>query len=428
MNLDIFGLFKQEIRPALGCTEPAAVALACAAAAEQLQGPVCRVLVQTDPNIYKNGMGVFIPGTGKTGLLWAAALGALSAKPVLELQVLSGCADYLQQADQLIAQGAIEVVPGLPAGRLTIVARVEQTNGDYALAEITDAHAHITRLAKNGQTVWQDDHQVAKAIITVNAQDLLDYPLEELIAACDQLSDDAYEYVWECALANQRVSQAGLERNLGLGLGWHYRKLIEQSLLGNDLANQAMAATAAAADARMSGWDETVFSTNGSGNQGITASLPVLTVGEMLLCSRREIAEALAISQLVTIYVKQHIGKLSALCACAVAAAVGAACGIAKLRKQPFQVMSEAIKIMVANLTGMICDGAKLSCSIKLATAASTAVQAALLAQSGLAAPLADGIIAESVEETIKNLGQVSNPGMVETDRVILDVMMKCRP
>lgn len=425
-NLDIFKLFKQEIRPALGCTEPAAVALACAAAAKQLGGAVCRVQVQTDPNIYKNGMGVFIPGTGKTGLLWAAALGALSAKPALELQVLTGCNHFLQQAEQLIATGAVEVVPSQPAGRLSVIAKVEQSNGEYALAEIRDAHAHITRLEKNGQIVWEDN-ELVQAETTVSPRDLLQYPLEELVAACSQLSDSAYEYVWECAKANQRVSAAGLEHNLGLGLGWHYQQLMVEGLLGNDLANQAMTCTAAAADARMSGWDETVFSTNGSGNQGITASIPVLTVGEALQCSQREIAEALAVSQLVTIYVKQHIGKLSALCACAVAAAVGAACGVARLRKQPFYVMGEAIKIMVANLTGMICDGAKISCSIKLATAASTAVQAALLAQSGLAAPLADGIIAESVEDTIRNLGQVSNPGMVETDKVILDVMMKCR-
>ena len=212
-----------------------------------------------------------------------------------------------------------------------------------------------------------------------------------------------------------------------ISLGWHYQKLMESGLLGSDLANLAMTATAAAADARMSGWDKPVFSTNGSGNQGITASLPVLTVGETLGCSDQQIAKALVVSQVVTIYVKQHIGKLSALCACAVAAAVGAACGVVQLLDAPYETMAAAINIMVANLTGMICDGAKVSCSIKLATAASTAVQAALLAHAGLVVPAADGIIGNTAEETIKNLGSVSNPGMVETDRVILDVMTQCR-
>lgn len=425
MSLDIHSLLKQEIRPALGCTEPAAVALACAVAAHQLQSSVCKVTVQTDPNVYKNGMGVYIPGTGKTGLLWAAALGALSAKPDLELQVLSGCNHYLALAEQLISAGQVSVSPGQPAGKLSIVAEVQTADGQIAVAEISGAHSHVHRLEVNGKAVWQDK-DIPQAIANTTAADLVSHPLQELVAACSSLSEEAYTYVLDCARANQRVSQAGLKQDLGLGLGWHYQKLINRGMLGNDLANLAMTATAAAADARMSGWDETVFSTNGSGNQGITASLPVLTVGEAMQCSDREIAEALAVSQVVTIYVKQHIGKLSALCACAVAAAIGAACGVVRLRQAPFSVMAEAVKIMVANLTGMICDGAKISCSIKLATAASTAVQAALLAQAGLAAPIADGIIAETVEETIRNLGQVSNPGMVETDRVILDVMMKC--
>lgn len=424
MNLDLYSLLQDEIRPALGCTEPAAVALACALAAHHLPGPVQRVTVQTDPNVYKNGMGVYIPGTGKTGLLWASALGALSAKPELELQVLAGCDQYMEQAAQLIADGQVSVSPGQPKGRLSICARVDNADG-HAVAEILGSHSHVHRLTVNGEVIWQEAESDAGSVKLASAADLVNYPLQELVQACLQLSPAAYSFLLECARANQRVSQAGLERKLGLGLGWHYHQLMQEGQLGQDLANLAMTATAAAADARMSGWDEPVFSTNGSGNQGITASVPVLTAGEALGRSEQEIAEALAISQIVTIYVKQHIGKLSALCACAVAAAIGATCGVVHLLHAPFETMTEAVKIMVANLTGMICDGAKVSCSIKLATAASTAVQAALLARAGLAAPLADGIIADTVEETIRNLGTVSNPGMVETDRVILDVMMQ---
>jgi L-cysteine desulfidase len=423
LSLDLFGLLQEEIQPALGCTEPAAVALACALAAHHLSGPITKVTVSTDPNVYKNGMGVYIPGTDKTGLLWASALGALSARPEQELQLLAGCDQYLEQAAHLIGAGAISVSPGQPKGRLSITARVENEE-NYAIAEILGSHSHLHHLSVNGETIWQEEDALAAAP-GISASDLAAFPLRELVAACDQLPGAAYRYVLECARANQRVSNAGLAQNLGLGLGWHYQQLMQDKLLGEDLANQAMAATAAAADARMSGWDEPVFSTNGSGNQGITASVPVLTVGEALARTDQEIALALAISQVVTIYVKQHIGKLSALCACAVAAAIGATCGVSQLLGEPFETMSEAIKIMVANLTGIICDGAKVSCSIKLATAASTAVQAALLAQAGLAAPLADGIIADTVEETIRNLGTISNPGMVETDRVILDVMMQ---
>jgi L-cysteine desulfidase len=423
MDIDLYTMLQQEIRPALGCTEPAAVALACALAAHRLDGEVTRVTVGTDPNVYKNGMGVYLPGTGETGLLFAAALGAVAGRPELELQVLVDCASKLEQARQLIEAGKVEVTPSQAAGTLSIVARVE-TSAGYAIAQISGSHTNLTRLVVNGETIHEQEECGRDAEPGPLAASLRDYPLWELIAECHNLVAEAYSHVLAAAKGNQEVAKSGLAEELGLGLGYHYQELINRRLMGNDLANQAMAATAAAADARMSGVDKPVWSTNGSGNQGITASLPVLTVGQALGKSDQELAVALTISQVVTVYVKQHIGKLSALCACALAAAIGASCGVVYLLGGDYGAMEEAIKVMVANLTGMICDGAKISCSLKLATAANTAVQAALLATNGLATTVADGIIGNTAEETIRNLGTVSNPGMVETDRVILDVML----
>jgi L-cysteine desulfidase len=423
MDIDLYTMLQQEIRPALGCTEPAAVALACALAAHRLDGEVTRVTVGTDPNVYKNGMGVYLPGTGETGLLFAAALGALAGRPELELQVLVDCASKLEQARQLIEAGKVEVTPSQAAGTLSIVARVE-TSAGYAIAQISGSHTNLTRLVVNGETIHEQEECGRDAEPGPLAASLRDYPLWELIAECHNLVAEAYSHVLAAAKGNQEVAKSGLAEELGLGLGYHYQELINRRLMGNDLANQAMAATAAAADARMSGVDKPVWSTNGSGNQGITASLPVLTVGQALGKSDQELAVALTISQVVTVYVKQHIGKLSALCACALAAAIGASCGVVYLLGGDYGAMEEAIKVMVANLTGMICDGAKISCSLKLATAANTAVLAALLATNGLATTVADGIIGNTAEETIRNLGTVSNPGMVETDRVILDVML----
>lgn len=425
MILDLYALLKEELKPALGCTEPAAVALACAVAARNLHDqPVSKVTVVTDPNVYKNGMGVYIPGTGQTGLLMAAALGALSGQPDLELQVLNGCSTHVQQARELIDAGKVCVEHGEALGYMYINARVDSAEG-YAEATIQGSHTHLTKVTVNGETLWQAEvtETPVAAKTSSLASQLPQYKLSELIAGCKQLPQPAYEFILASARTNQRVAMAGRAQKLGMGLGWHYDKLMQNGRLGNDLANLAMVNTAAAADARMSGWDEPVISTNGSGNQGITASLPVLTVGEAMHQTELEIGIALAISQIVTIYVKQHIGKLSALCACAVAAAVGASCGVSYLLGSSEEAMEQSVKLMVANLTGMICDGAKVSCAIKLATAASTAVQAALLANAGLIAPPTDGIIADTVEETIRNLGKVSNPGMVETDRVILDVM-----
>lgn len=421
MKLDLYALLRQEIRPALGCTEPAAVALACATAASYLNSAPQRVVVETDPNVFKNGMGVFIPGTKRTGLHLASALGALAGKPQLELEVLSGCERYVSAAEMMVQNQQVSVTPSRPWGTISILARV--SSGDEEVtALIEGSHTHLALVTKNKEVIYEDPYQ-AGATEDSNSSCLLHYSVRELVTACESLPDKAYDFLLSCARSNQEVSRAGIAQQLGLGLGYRYQQLMEVQKTCGDLANLVLAATAGAADARMSGYNMPVFSTNGSGNQGITASLPVLTVGEKLGKGDKQIAIALAISQIITIYVKQHIGKLSALCACAVAAAIGASCGIVYLLDAPYTTMEETIKLMVANLTGMICDGAKVSCSLKLATAAQTAVQTALLAKEGLTAPVGDGIVAATVEDTIRNLGSVSNPGMIETDNVILNVM-----
>lgn len=423
MKLDLFALLQNEIRPALGCTEPAAVALACAVAASYLDEPPLRVDVQTDPNVFKNGMGVFIPGTKQTGLYLASALGALAGKPELELEVLSGCERYLTRAQTMVRNQQVTVSPTRPRGGISILAQVTTEKGE-ATALIEGSHTHVAKVTVNGIVILENPAKTT-AIDDNCSSYLLDYSIKELITACQNLPAPAYQFLLDSAFSNLAVAEAGIQQQLGLGLGGKYQQLMDSGQLNRDLANLALTATAGAADARMSGYDAPVYSTNGSGNQGITASLPVLVVGQELHRPEEEIAIGLAISQIVTLYVKQRIGRLSALCACAVAAAIGASCGIAYLMEAPYASLEETIKLMVANLTGMICDGAKVSCSLKLATAASTAVQTAMLAKLGMVAPVGDGIISATVEETLRNLGSVSNPGMLETDNIILDVMLQ---
>lgn len=425
MKLDLFALLKNEIRPALGCTEPAAVALACAAAASYLEGTPQRIDVHTDPNIFKNGMGVFIPGTKHTGLFIASALGALAGKPELELEVLSGCEHYLQQAQDMILNNQVTVIPDRPRGTISVLATVSDGE-DTVTALIEGSHTHLARVIVNDKLVHEDIIEAEEKIATIHCpEQLLNYSIKDLITACGELPDEAYSFLMKCALSNQEVSRIGISQKLGLGLGWRYQQLISTGEMTRDLANLALTATAGASDARMSGYNAPVYCTNSSGNQGIGASLPVLVVGQELCKSEREIGIALAISQIITIYVKMHIGNLSALCAGAIASATGASCGIAFLLDAPYKAIEETISIMAANLTGIICDGAKLACSLKLATAASTAVQTAQLAKLGMVAPIGDGIVAETAEATLRNLGTVCNPGMVETDSTILAVMRK---
>lgn len=417
---NIVELLKKEVRPALGCTEPAAVALACAYAAHGLEGEIEEVRVFVDPNVYKNGMGVFVPGADAVGLPIAAALGALIADPVLELQVLSAVKPGMKErALKLILEGRVTVEPVGEFGQLRIAATV-RTGECEGMAEISGTHTHLSALFRDGkQTFTAPVQETSLGVLSW----LKHYSVKDIVDAV-QGKGKELTFLIELAYQNKVVAQAGLSQSMGVGLGWNLRRLMEEGKLGTDGPNRIMCHVAAAADARMSGYFEPVISTNGSGNQGITASLPVLLAYEdMQNVSQERLAEALAISHLITIYVKQHIGKLSAICACAMAAAIGASCGISYLWGQSEEELENCIGLMAANLTGMICDGAKVSCSFKLATAALTAVQSTMLAGVGVCAPANDGILSFSAEETILNLGQVSNPGMRETDRVILNLM-----
>ena len=429
---NIVELLRREVRPALGCTEPAAVALACAYAAYGVEGDIEEVRVFVDPNVYKNGMGVFVPGADAVGLPIAAALGALIADPGLELQVLGAVKPGMKElACRLISEGRVTVEPVGEFGQLRIAATV-RSGGCESIAEISGTHTHLSALFRNGkQTFTAPVQETSLGVLSW----LKEYTVKDIVRAV-QGKGTELKFLVPLAYQNKTVAQAGLSEPMGVGLGWNLRRLMDEGRLGTDGPNRIMCHVAAAADARMSGYFEPVISTNGSGNQGITASLPVLLAYEDMVSkdtdcvskdtdcvSENRLAEALAISHLITIYVKQHIGKLSAICACAMAAAIGASCGISYLWGQSEEQLENCIGLMAANLTGMICDGAKVSCSFKLATAALTAVQSAMLAGVGVCAPANDGILSFSAEQTVFNLGEVSKLGMRETDRVILNLM-----
>lgn len=422
--LDLYKLLKNEIQPALGCTEPAAVALACAIAASHIDDAPQKIEVHTDPNIFKNGMGVYIPGTEQTGLYYAASLGALSARPELELEVLKGCEGNLNQAENLINEGRVAVSPDRPIGRLSILAHVSNAAGRSATVLIEEAHTNVVKIEVDGKVIHENKNDALDETQGSDPALLLNYSIKELIDRCQRLPEEAYQFLLATAENNFEVGQVGLEKQLGLKAGWHYQQLILSGQMADDMSNRILVATTAAADARMSGYEKTVYSVNGSGNQGITASVPVLVAGRYLNLPQKQIAIALAISQTLTIYAKQRIGKLSALCACTVAAGLGAGAGIAYLLGATEQKIEETIKLMVANISGVICDGAKTGCSLKIATAVRAAAQAAQLAKQGLEARDNDGIIAPTLEATLYNLGLISIPGMIETDETILKIMM----
>lgn len=409
------------IKPALGCTEPGAVALAAAYAGKELgEGPVTRIDITVDPNVYKNGVAVVVPGTGRVGLEIAAALGALIRDPSLELSVLRNITpELLMRAEKLLESGKVKVSL---KDRQGLYVEATVFSGDhYARALLEGGHTHLTHLSCNGQSLLQRENESAASAGI--QPDWEQATLAGLIDAVVSLSTEELSFFEDCIRMNTAAARYGMEKRLGMAIGATLQELIRDKLLTDDLINSAKIQTAAAADARMSGENIPVMSVAGSGNHGLTAILPVVAAAERLSIPHEKLHRALAVSAVTTLYIKRFTGNLSALCGCAVAAATGACAGIVWMMGGNHAQIAAAVKNMIANLTGMICDGGKVGCALKLSAAAGVAVETALLSMKNVLVPETNGIIFASVDATIRNLGRVSNPGMLETDKVIIEIM-----
>lgn len=417
-------LLKAEVIPAMGCTEPGAVALAAAQAGKVLNKPVDSIEIAVNANIYKNGMAVGIPGTGSTGLEIAAALGAIKQQPEQRLSVLAAVSqEELAGARQLLSEGRVRITVDDGKSNLWICALIK-AGADWSRVIIADHHTNIISIEHNGEVLFSKLTDSARE--TVDSRQILrgDITIANLIAAVEQIPSQELSFLLDGVEMNLAAARLGSTRQLGMGIGNVFAEMQAQGIVADDIINYAKRLTAAAADVRMSGETVPIMSSAGSGNHGITVILPVYAVAERMNCSKERLAQAIAISHLVTIYIKIHTGSLSALCGCAVAAATGASAAITWLLGEDIVKIEAAMKNVIANLTGMICDGGKVGCALKLSTAAAAAVESALLAQRQIIVPSTNGIIASTIEETIRNLGKISNPGMIETDKVILRVML----
>ena len=415
-------LLRSEVVPALGCTEPIAVALAVARAREALQSSPCRVSVGTSANIFKNGMGVGIPGTGQTGLIIAAALGAVEGNSQDSLELLKHVNnESVRRAEALIARGSVEVHVAENVAKLYVRASVEDEAGHCATCTIADMHSNIVEVTLDGQVLHcaqgqcpeqgTAPHADARSITVAGIYDFItQVPLEQI------------EFILESERLNRAIAEEGLAGNYGLEVGRKLWARMGTGLVGKGLLEQAMAVTAAASDARMAGSTTPVMSNSGSGNQGITATMPVVAAADFLKSSREQLARALALSHLVAIHIKGYLGRLSALCGCVVASS-GAGCGITYLMGGSLNDIVSTIKNMLGNVTGMLCDGAKVGCALKVSAGVSCAVTSALLAIDGSCISSHDGIIDDCVERTIQNLGSIGSEGMRETDEMVLSIM-----
>ena len=406
-------LLREETLPAIGCTEPVAVARCAAEASACLLKEPYRLHLEVSPYILKNGMHVGIPGTaGLTGLDLACALGSLLPHPEKQMTILGDVSDEkLSKAKAIVQSGSVSVRSADTPYKVWVDVRIDAADGHWARAVIQGTHTHVLLVEKDGQPLRTDRCQESES------RDMPAITLESVYAFATTVSQADLEFLDEIIRVNTRIACEGLARDYGLCVGRHLAN-------SPDAAQQVIAVTAAAADARMSGCQLPVMTNMGSGNQGITASLPVIETAHLLGASREQLLRALAISELVAMEVKTHIGRLSALCGCSIAAAIGAASAMVFLRGGNFEQIAYAVNMMVGDVTGIICDGAKPGCALKIATAVSAAQRAAVLALSLEHTVQPYGIVSSDVEATIQNLGTLGRDGMGNANDVVLRMML----
>ncbi|SHJ11682.1 L-cysteine desulfidase [Clostridium amylolyticum] len=447
---EYLNMLKREVVPALGCTEPIAVAYAVCKGAEVL-GKLPEIIeLNLSVNIIKNALGVGIPGTGMSGINIAAALGAVCNNSSLGLQLLSDLTEeQLLMAKNIVKEERIKITVSDTEEKLFIEA-ICKYKSNISRVIIKHEHTNIVFIEHNGVKIFEyedsEDNKEKlnkieelpiKAIIDNSEEESKGTELSKECASGDKLFsiEDIYnfavnvgfediKFLLNGAEMNKKVSDEGLNQPYGLEVGNKISKSTQFNALGNNLINKIVAATAAASDARMSGCKLPIMTTAGSGNQGITCIIPSVVLAEELGKSEEELARALAISSLITIYIKGYMGRLSPICGAGIAASTGASAAMTYLLGGDIKNIKCAIKNMLADVSGIICDGAKSTCALKIATAVNAAIQCSILAMSNIEPCSNDGIINDDVEKTIENIGSLVANGFDKTDKAILEIML----
>ena len=407
----IIALVHQEVVPAIGCTEPMCVALCTAKATEQLGCRPERIEARLSANILKNAMSVGIPGTGMIGLPIAIALGALIGKSEYQLEVLKDLTpEALEEGKRFVAEDRIDIKLKEGVCDKLYVEMTVFAGDKKETAIIAGSHTHFVTDAsavQHGATVKDDE-------IALNMQLVWDFsttaPLEEI------------QFIEEARKLNMNAARESLKGNYGHNLGKTIDRPLAKGIFGNSIYSHIISRTASACDARMGGAMIPVMSNSGSGNQGICATNPVCVYAKENENTEEELIRALMLSHLTAIYIKQSLGKLSALCGCVVAS-IGSSCGITYLMGGDYARICASVKNMIANLTGMICDGAKPSCSLKITSGVSTALLSSLLAMEGKCVSSGEGIVDNSVDKSIRNLTNIGADAMCKTDDMVLNIM-----
>ena len=412
---------KKEVVPSEGCTEPIAIAYATSIAAEHLKGEIKEVNIYLSKNVIKNALGVGIPGTGGVGIEIAAALGISIQKSYKKLTILSNFTeDELKKAKEIVDKNIINIKQKNTHKALYIeVELLAETSKSKVIIE--DTHTNVTLIECDDEIIMDNNSQVSEDL----EEDYKLFKIADIYNFAKEADFDDIKFILESAKMNEKVSEEGLKGDYGLQVG---SKIIQKgnfNLFSNDASNKIIAASAAASDARMDGCAMPIMTTAGSGNQGIACSIPVAQTARLLDKSEEELARALVLSNLVTIRIKKHMGRLSPLCGAGIAGATGASCGITYLLGGDLENINYCINNMISDLSGMICDGAKETCALKIATGTNAAIQCANLAMNGISATANDGIVAKDVEETIESIETLIQNGFKNVDDTILNIMLE---
>ncbi|MEA1974879.1 MAG: L-serine ammonia-lyase, iron-sulfur-dependent, subunit alpha [Bacillota bacterium] len=417
-------ILKNEVKPAMGCTEPIAVALAAARVKKELgNDDFDKMEVNVSPNFYKNGLAVGIPHTKFIGLDIAALVGFIDGNSDYMLEVLKDVNDNkIKDADKLVDKVKLSIKD---TDKSVYIQVIVYSNNNRVEVVIEDKHDNFTLVKKNDDIIFKNINGTNNSNVSIDLSDFYKMKIIDIVREVEKFDFEDIKFMLDGYKMNRLIATEGLRIKHGFGVGYSLNEMLEDGIIGDSLANRASILTAAASDARMAGVNMPVMSSNGSGNNGITAIIPIVAYAESNDVSDEKIAKAIAISHLVNNYIKNEIGRLSAMCSCSVSAGASSSVAIVWLKGGGEKEIEGTINNMIANVSGMICDGAKRGCSIKLATAASLSIINAELALKGSIVGAKNGIVNGLAEKTIRNLGILSREGMKITDSVILDIMQQ---
>ncbi|MFC0309757.1 serine dehydratase subunit alpha family protein [Gallibacterium trehalosifermentans] len=413
-------IVKQDVVPALGCTEPISLALAAATAAKYLGKTPAKIAGKVSPNLMKNGLGVAVPGTGMVGLPIAAAIGAIGGDPDAGLEVLKNIShEQLTIAKALLSNGLV-TVSIKQTDHILYAEATLYAGEDWVRVVIEDQHTQIMLIEKNGETLYQAESQQASnhdqhgIFNQLKAKDIFDFSMQVDLAKID--------FINQAETLNAALSQEGLRQDYGLHIARTLQKHIGDGLLSDDLLSRIMIHTTAASDARMGGATLPAMSNSGSGNQGITATMPVVVVANHLNVSEEQRTRALFLSHLMAIFIHSKLPKLSALCA-VTTAAMGSCAGISYLITNSFETAAMAISSMIGDISGMLCDGAANSCAMKVSTSVTSAYKSVLMAMNQTGVTGNEGIVEHTIDRSIDNLCALACKSMQHTDFQIIEIM-----